>query len=141
MFKKLYEDSIIPTRATKLSAGYDLYAHEAAFLAPGIRWCISTGVAVDWKKFPQALDGEKVWEAQIRPRSGLAIKHGLTVLNAPGTIDADYDLELKVILINHGGNTFHVRPGDRIAQLVFSLAEIFDEVDVARSGGFGSSGT
>lgn len=86
-------------------------------------------------------------EAQVRPRSGLALKHGVTVLNSPGTIDSDYRGEVKVILINHGKEDFKIEPGDRIAQVVFAhvtqaeLEEAEELADTERSsGGFGSTG-
>jgi dUTP pyrophosphatase len=87
------------------------------------------------------------WEAQVRPRSGLALKHGITVLNSPGTIDADYRGPVGVILINHGAESFEIQPGERIAQLIFARYEraewqIVDELDATErgAGGFGHSG-
>jgi dUTP pyrophosphatase len=87
------------------------------------------------------------WEAQVRPRSGLALKHGVTVLNSPGTIDADYRGPVGVIVVNHGSEAFEIAPGERIAQLVFARYEraewqIVDELDATErgSGGFGHSG-
>jgi dUTP pyrophosphatase len=107
-------------------------------LAPGARALVPTGIAI---ALP---DGH---EAQVRPRSGLAIEHGVTCLNSPGTIDADYRGEVKVILVNHGQVPFTVKHGDRIAQLVVAKVEraAVEEVavldDTARgSGGFGSTG-
>jgi dUTP pyrophosphatase len=108
-------------------------------LAPGSRALIPTGIAV-------ALPSGH--EAQVRPRSGLALKHGVTVLNSPGTIDADYRGEVGVILINHGEAPFTVRRGERIAQLVIAAvtAAVLDEVERLPesgrgTGGFGSTGT
>lgn len=131
----------LPTYATEKSAGMDLSAalEEAIEIGPGDRALIPTGLAI-------ALP--KDHEAQIRPRSGLALKHGITVLNAPGTIDADYRGEIKVILINHGKEPFTIERGMRIAQMV---VEKFEHVnwDVVKDldatdrgeGGFGSTGT
>ena len=130
----------LPAPATDLSAGADLLAAvtEALILPPGGRAIIPTGIAI-------GMPGG--FEAQIRPRSGLAAKHGVTVLNAPGTIDADYRGELKIILINLGEEPFTIARGDRIAQLVVapvqlaSFAEVDSLDDTARGkGGFGSTG-
>lgn len=115
-----------------------LGASETLSLAPGSRMLVPTGLAV---ALPHG------YEAQVRPRSGLAAKHGVTVLNSPGTIDADYRGEIKVILINLGDEPFVIRRGDRIAQLVvapvtavtFDLKESLDETQRG-SGGFGSTG-
>lgn len=130
----------LPHYATLHAAGADLRAaiEEELILRPGERALIPTG-------FAMALpDG---FEAQVRPRSGLALKHGVTVLNTPGTIDADYRGEVGVILINHGDAPFHIQRGDRIAQMIIApfVQAAFDEVaelsETARgSGGFGSSG-
>jgi dUTP pyrophosphatase len=131
----------LPQYATALSAGLDLRADiEAAIsLQPLERQLIGTGLYM-------ALPAGS--EAQIRPRSGLALKHGLTVLNAPGTIDADYRGEVKVLLVNLSATEVTVNDGDRIAQMVVSRYEqvAFKEVtelsDTARgAGGFGSTGT
>jgi dUTP pyrophosphatase len=103
----------LPTYATEQSAGMDLRAAlpegEPMTLAPGARALVPTGLMI---ALPPG------FEAQVRPRSGLALKHGLTVLNAPGTIDADYRGELKVLLIHHGDEPFTIHRGERIAQLV-----------------------
>jgi dUTP pyrophosphatase len=128
----------LPSYASADAAGLDLRAAEDATLAPGARAMIATGFAV-------ALP--KGYEAQVRPRSGLAAKHGVTVLNSPGTVDADYRGEIKVILINHGAEPFAIAHGDRIAQMVIApvtraaLTEvaILDET-LRGSGGFGSTG-
>jgi dUTP pyrophosphatase len=128
----------LPAYATDGAAGMDVLAAEEVTLAPGGRHAVATGLAV---AIPHG------YEIQVRPRSGLALKHGITVPNTPGTIDSDYRGELKVILINHGAAPFEVRRGDRIAQLV--LAPVtratwlkVDELDdTARGeGGFGSTG-
>lgn len=130
----------LPEYATPHSAGLDLRAHleAAVVLQPGERRLIPTGLRM---ALP---DG---WEAQVRPRSGLALKHGITVLNSPGTIDADYRGPVGVILINHGAESFEIQPGERIAQLVFARYEraewqIVDELDPTErgAGGFGHSG-
>lgn len=130
----------LPEFATVDSAGMDLRAHLEApvTLQPGERRLIPTGLHI---ALPQGL------EAQVRPRSGLAYKHGITVLNSPGTIDADYRGDVGVILINHGQEAFQVAPGDRIAQLVVARYERFDwtpveslDETVRGAGGFGHSG-
>jgi len=99
----------LPERATAGAAGADLRAAAEVTLEPGARALVPTGFAI---ALPEG------YEAQVRPRSGLALKHGVTVLNAPGTIDADYRGEIGVILVNHGDAPFRVAKGDRIAQLV-----------------------
>ena len=128
----------LPAYATDGAAGMDVLAAEDVVLAPGARHAVATGLAV---AIPPG------YEIQVRPRSGLALKHGITVPNTPGTIDSDYRGELKVILINHGSEAFDVRRGDRIAQLV--LAPVtratwlkVDELNetVRGEGGFGSTG-
>jgi dUTP pyrophosphatase len=129
-----------PARASAHAAGLDLRAalDEELFLQPGERRLVPTGVAV---AIPPGYEG------QVRPRSGLALKHGVTVLNTPGTIDADYRGEIGVILINHGAESFAIRRGDRIAQLVIAPVPDCDLEPVAElpatdrgDGGFGSSG-
>lgn len=132
-------DLPLPSYATPGSAGMDLRSAEALTLKPGARALVGTGIAI-------ALPPN--FEAQVRPRSGLAVKHGVTVLNSPGTIDADYRGEIKVPLINLGTEDFVIARGDRIAQMVVApvtMAELI-EVDVLDetvrgAGGFGSSGT
>ena len=131
----------LPTYATDQSAGMDLSAalEEAFELAPDERALIPTGLAI-------ALPAG--YEAQVRPRSGLAVKHGVTVLNTPGTVDADYRGEIKVILINHGQEPFTIERGMRIAQMViarhanvqWSVVKDLDETERG-AGGFGSTGT
>ncbi len=132
------KDLPLPAYATSGSAGLDLRAAEAFTLKPGERALVPTGVAI-------ALP--KGFEAQVRPRSGLAVKHGVTVLNAPGTIDADYRGEIKVPIINHGAEDFVIVRGDRIAQMVIAPVTIATLMEIDRleetergSGGFGSSG-
>ncbi|MBB3940766.1 dUTP pyrophosphatase [Novosphingobium fluoreni] len=133
-----FEGLELPAYATDGAAGMDVLAAEDVTLAVGGRHAVATGLAF---AIPPG------YEIQVRPRSGLALKHGITVPNTPGTIDSDYRGELKVILINHGQDAFSIRRGDRIAQLV--LAPVVraswlkvDELDqTARGeGGFGSTG-
>jgi dUTP pyrophosphatase len=128
-----------PAYETAGAAGMDLRAAEAVVLPPGARCLMPTGFAI---ALPEG------HEAQVRPRSGLAVKHGVTVLNAPGTIDCDYRGEIKVPLINHGTEAFEIERGDRIAQMVIApvtravLSEVMTLDGTARgSSGFGSSGT
>ena len=136
----------LPTYSTEYSAGMDLRANlkdeegndEVINIAPGERVLIPTGLYI---QMPYN------YEAQIRPRSGLALKYGITVLNAPGTIDADYRGEILVCLINHGNYIFDVHNGDRIAQIVFAqveqaiLVEVSELTDTKRGdGGFGHTG-
>ena len=111
MIKKLHPMAIIPKYMTEFAAGMDICAllEEAILLQPGQRSLIPTGLAF---AIPEG------YEIQVRPRSGLAIKHGITLVNSPGTIDADYRGEVCVILINHGQESFTISPGDRIAQLI-----------------------
>jgi dUTP pyrophosphatase len=134
-------DLPLPAYETLGAAGMDLRAAVGAdtvILAPGMRALIPTGLAI---ALPEG------FEAQVRPRSGLAFKHGVTQLNTPGTIDSDYRGELKVILINHGQEPFAITHGDRIAQLVIApvTRAVWAEVDgldetVRGVGGFGSTG-
>ena len=128
----------LPSYATEHAAGLDVVAAESLTLAPGARAAVATGFAI---AIPHG------YEVQVRPRSGLAFKNGLSVLNTPGTIDSDYRGEVKVILANLGSEAFEVVRGERIAQLVpapvlqarFAVVDALD--DTARgSGGFGSTG-
>jgi dUTP pyrophosphatase len=128
----------LPCYATAHAAGLDVVAAESLTLAPGKRHAVATGFAI---AIPNG------YEVQVRPRSGLALKHGVTCLNTPGTIDSDYRGEVKVILANLGSEPFEVVRGERIAQLVPAplLRARFDEAenlgDTARgAGGFGSTG-
>jgi dUTP pyrophosphatase len=133
-------DLPLPSYATTQSAGLDLMAavQGEVTLAPGGRQLIPTGLAI---ALPVG------FEAQVRPRSGLALKHGITVLNSPGTIDADYRGEVQVLLINHGEAPFVIKRGDRIAQMVVApVTQIawkpvtqLDETERG-SGGYGSTG-
>lgn len=132
----------LPAYASDGAAGLDLYAALPAgqklVLEPGARDLIPTGVQI---ALPEG------YEAQVRPRSGLAVQHGVTVLNAPGTIDSDYRGEVKALLVNHGGQPFEITRGMRIAQLVVApvlrvtLVEVDDLGETARgANGFGSTG-
>lgn len=134
-------DLPLPAKATPEAAGADLRAalSEPLTLRPGERAAVPTGLALE---IPAG------WEGQVRPRSGLARRHGLTVLNAPGTIDSDYRGEVLVLLVHHGDQPVTLERGDRIAQLVLGRVAdvVFEEADeLADSerdeGGFGSTGT
>lgn len=134
------KEEFIPHYSTLFAAGADLKAaiEETLIIKPGDRALVSTGLKME---IPNG------YEAQIRPRSGLAIKHGITCLNTPGTIDSDYRGEVKVILINLGTEDFSINRGDRIAQMVFApvtLAQFTIEKNLEDSlrdsGGFGSTG-
>jgi dUTP pyrophosphatase len=140
-WKPLHRDFVVPKQATAGAAGLDMIAciEEPVVLRPGERAAISLGCAVE---IPEG------WELQVRPRSGLALKQGLTVLNAPGTIDSDYRGEVKVILINHDTQQNTIRPLDRVCQLVpaqvpLVVSTLADDLsDTERGqGGFGSTGT
>jgi len=133
----------LPKYETALAAGADVRAAipdgEPLVLKPGERFMVPTGLAM---ALPPG------WEAQMRPRSGLAAKHGISCVNSPGTIDADYRGELKVILINHGAEDFTINRGDRIGQIVIApvFQAIYEEVDTLDEtergeGGFGSTGS
>ncbi len=131
-------DLPLPSYATPGSAGMDLRSAESLTLKPGARALVCTGMAI---ALPENT------EAQVRPRSGLAVKHGVTVLNAPGTIDSDYRGEIKVPLINLGTDDFVITRGDRIAQMVVApvaqvmMTEVASLDETTRGlGGFGSSG-
>lgn len=133
-FEKLSEDAIIPHYQTIGSAGLDLHSIEATDILSGERQLVGTGLRIN---LPEGTEG------QIRPRSGLAAKYGITVLNSPGTIDQDYAGELKVLLYNTGKGTFSVKKGDRIAQLV--VAQVyklpgFTLDNIREDKGFGSTG-
>jgi len=138
--KKLRPDAVVPAYMTEHAAGLDLCAAIDApiEIAPGSRAAISTGLAI---ALPPGFEG------QVRPRSGLAKSHGITVINSPGTIDADYRGPVTILLINHGNEAVTIEPGHRIAQLVIApvvqaeLVEV-DELDATArgAGGFGSTG-
>lgn len=140
----LAEDAILPQYQTTGSSGCDLYSSEDAVISPGETKLIKTNLYV---KIPEG------YEIQIRPRSGLALKYSITVLNTPGTIDSDYIDNICIILINHGKSDFFVYKGDRIAQAVLSKSYKInfiqvesqeelkkDNINSNRSGGFGSTG-
>jgi dUTP pyrophosphatase len=138
--KRLRPDAVVPQTMTAAAAGMDLAAAIDApvTLAPGARAAISTGLAL---AIPEGFEG------QVRPRSGLASKAGVTVLNAPGTVDADFRGEVHVILVNLGQEPVTIEPGDRIAQLVIApvtraALEVVDELPATArgAGGFGSTG-
>lgn len=128
----------LPAYATAGAAGMDVISAEDVTIAPGGRHAVATGLAL---AIP---DG---YEVQVRPRSGLALKHGISLPNSPGTIDSDYRGELKIIVINHGSEDFVFRRGDRVAQLVLApvtraaWVEVLSLDETARgAGGFGSTG-
>ena len=128
----------LPAYASEGAAGMDVVSAEDVALAPGARHAVATGFAF---AIPHG------YEVQVRPRSGLALKHGISVPNTPGTIDSDYRGEVKVILVNHGNEPFAIARGDRVAQLVLAPVtratweEVSDLDETARgAGGFGSTG-
>ncbi len=136
-FKKEHDDAVIPTYATAGSAGADLYSVETCSVQPGSIQLIDLGFSI---AIPYG------YEVQVRPRSGLALKHGITLMNAVGTVDSDYRGTMKVILFNAGKNAFLVEKGMRIAQMIvapvtlacFEIVQSLDETE--RNGGFGSTG-
>lgn len=141
IFHKLSEEAILPEYATPGSSGMDVRCLERVVLPPGSRAVVRTGLSVSFF--------DPRYELQVRPRSGLAAKHGITVLNTPGTIDSDYvgttdEFEIRVILINHGDAQYEFNPGDKVAQLVLSevvkLSTAFNSKS-ERVGGFGSTGS
>ena len=139
IFQRLHPDARLPSYATPGAAGMDLAAITASSISPGDYAIIPTGLAVE---IPPG------WEGQVRPRSGHAARNGVTVLNTPGTIDADYRGEIQVLLINFGRETFHIEVGMRIAQLVIAPApqvtmRFGDQLPQSDrgSGGFGSTGS
>lgn len=137
-FVKKHENAVLPKYTTEGSAGADITSVGYYEIAPGSSTLVDTGLAC---VIP------KGYEIQVRPRSGLALKNQITVLNTPGTIDSDYTGEIKVILINHSNSSFKISPGDRIAQIVvapsiqasFAWTEAVAETSRG-SGGFGSTG-
>ena len=137
-FRRIHPDAVIPAYAHESDAGMDVRSVDDVVIPPGRRALVHTGLVM---QLPPCA------EAQVRPRSGLALKHGVTVLNAPGTIDAGYRGEVGVILANFGDSDFEVKKGDRIAQLVVApvTQPAVVEVDEVSSsdrgdGGFGSTG-
>lgn len=138
LIQKLVDAAEVPVQGTSLAAGFDLVSVEDVMIEKGKRKLVGTGLAM-------AI--QEGFEGQIRPRSGNAFKHGLTVLNTPGTIDADYRGEVKVLLYNTGQFNHIINKGDRIAQIVFQKVEVpvvsvVDELPetVRGDGGFGSTG-
>jgi dUTP pyrophosphatase len=136
--KKLHTDAIVPSYAHAGDAGLDLFSVEEARIAPGTSLMVKTGISIE---LPEGTEG------QVRPRSGLALKHQITLLNSPGTIDEGYRGEVGVIVINHGKETFEVTKGMKIAQLLVKpvlrveVEEVGDLSETARgAGGFGSTG-
>ncbi|MEA3361919.1 MAG: dUTP diphosphatase [Thermodesulfobacteriota bacterium] len=138
--KKLHPDAKLPEYMTELAAGMDICAllENELLLEPGQRFLVPTGLAF---AIPPG------FEIQVRPRSGLAIKHGIALVNSPGTIDADYRGEVCIILINHGQEDFTINTGDRIAQLIIApvcqagLTEVSELPETQRgTGGFGHTG-
>lgn len=136
--KKLSDEAVVPVYQSREAAGFDFHSIEDKRLEPGGRTLIKTGLSM-------ALSFG--YELQIRPRSGLAFKHGLTVLNAPGTVDSDYRGEVMVLLINHGSEAYEIVKGERIAQGViqevtqakFTVVDELEDTDRGVSG-FGSTG-
>lgn len=134
IFEKLNKDAIIPQYQTVGSVGMDLHSVESLVIAPGDRSLVGTGLKINLTPG---------MEAQVRPRSGLAAKNGITVLNSPGTIDSDYKGEIKIILYNTSKEFFTIEKGDRIAQLVLANVHIIPclvRESVRENGGFGSTG-
>lgn len=138
--KKLRSEAVLPAYMTEHAAGMDLHAalEEPRILAPGERGLIPTGLAL---AIPPGYEG------QVRPRSGLALRQGIALVNAPGTIDADYRGEVGVIVINHGQQNVTIAPGDRVAQLVIAPVHqarlsVVEELDATQrgGGGFGHTG-
>lgn len=138
---RLDKELPLPAYAFDSDAGLDIYSAESGMLTPGERKPFPTGLKI---AIPIG------YEVQVRPRSGLAFKHGISIVNAPGTIDAGFRGEIKVILINHGKESYEVKRGDRIAQLVLKRVERaqiqevedFDHMDVSKrgEGGYGHTG-
>lgn len=136
--KKLQDNAVIPSYATQGDAGLDLSSAEHTTLQPGGFKAVGTGIAM---ALPEGHVG------LVHPRSGMAARHGVTVLNAPGTVDSGYRGEIKVLLINHGDQEFVINPGDRIAQMVIQgyaevTLDVGDELPTSQrgEGGFGSTG-
>ena len=140
LFELIHPEAKLPHRAEPGSSGYDLFSVESVTIEPGDFKLVSTGLK--WQPNTDSV------EMQIRPRSGLAAKHGITVLNAPGTVDASYRGEIKVLLINHGKLPYDIKVAERIAQAIFSnidktfvIGTINKVNDTTRgSGGMGSTG-
>jgi len=136
--QKIKDNAVIPDYAHTGDAGVDLYSTEDYLLKPGGRVLVSTGIKV---AIP------KGYEAQIRPKSGLALKHGLSIVNTPGTIDSGYRGEIQIIIINLGQENYKIEAGKKVAQMVIKKVEeaVFEEADSLdetsrNEGGFGSTG-
>lgn len=136
--KRINDKARLPEMAHEGDSGFDLFANETISLKPGERKLVSTGIKIEIPKG---------FEAQVRPKSGLAINHGISVLNTPGTIDSGYRGEIKVILVNLGEKEFLVEQGKKIAQIIFARVECPELVEVKElketkrnDGGFGSTG-
>lgn len=137
--KKLNQDAIIPNYAHATDSGMDLYSVEDKIIAPSETTLIKTGISIELPKKT---------EAQIRPKSGIALKHSVTVLNTPGTIDEGYTGEIQIIMINHGKTAYKINKGEKIAQMVImpvirvAIQEVTNDLkNTSRgSGGFGSTG-
>lgn len=149
------DKSLLPSRQSVGASGFDLLnASGPLSIFPGERILVKTGIKIELPGVDERIDTRGwgstdrfIGEAQIRPRSGLALKHGITVLNSPGTVDADYRGEIGVILINHGNRVVLLPGGERIAQIVFNEVqipdlEIVEELSITDrgDGGFGSTG-
>ena len=138
LIKRIHQDAKIPEYQTPGSAGFDLHAVDSLVILPHQSGVVKTGLS---------LELEEGYELQIRPRSGLALKHGISVLNSPGTIDSDYRGEIMIILINHSDSLFEIKKGDRIAQGVvaryekvsFRLSDTLGQTSRSDKG-FGSTG-
>ncbi len=135
---KIKENAKVPQIAHEGDAGFDVHSTERYVLKPGERAAISSGIKLE---IPFG------YECQVRPRSGLALKHGISVINTPGTIDATYRGEVNIILINHGNEDYIVNEGDKVAQLIFKKLEEVNLKEVKEinqtkrgEGGFGSTG-
>ena len=131
--EKIFSDAILPSYAHLGDAGMDVFSYETYILKPGERRLFKTGLKVEISEG---------YEMQIRPRSGLALNHGVTVLNTPGTIDAGYRGEVGVILINHAEKVYSIKKGDKIAQVVISSVEraVLEEVEKLEESSRGESG-
>ena len=136
--KKINSDAIIPRYANPGDAGMDLFSISEHLLRPGERCLVSTGLSFE---IPEG------YEVQIRPRSGLALKKGISIVNSPGTVDSGYRGEIGIIIINHGQENFEIKKGDKIAQAVINKFEVgeIEEVDELNesergAGGYGSTG-
>lgn len=138
LFKRLSPDAVLPQFKSRNAAGADLYAINADVIPTGSQEVFPLGFRV---AIPEG------YEIQVRPRSGLALKHGITVANSPGTVDSDFRGEMMIILINHGSEDYQVKAGDRIAQAVISAVPVAKFTEVETLGetergedGFGSTG-